>query len=143
VAGPVQIGSGTGSAEYPDRSLIFRRLKSTDVTAGSVVARTDTLTLERDGTFAGWRIVNAASPGNTTIAATGLTLAGATVNFVSTLAGNASPATNTVFTSAQNVVSFRCTFGDSYGPGHLTEVTLTRYGSDWYWTGTVNSTFNQ
>jgi trimeric autotransporter adhesin len=143
VAGPVQFGSGTGTAETPDKPIIFRRLKAMNPNIGNVVARTDKLTLERDGTPGGWRIVNVASPGPTTIAATGLTLAGATVNFVTTLAGAASAGTNTVFTSAQNVVSFRCTFGDSYGPGELTEATLTRYGSDYFWMGTVNSTFNQ
>jgi hypothetical protein len=143
VAGPVQFGSGTGTAESPDKPLIFRRVRSMGPTVGNVVARTDKLTLERDGTAGGWRIVNVASPGPTTIAATGLTLAGATVNFVTSLAGAASAGTNTVFTSAQNVVSFRCTFGDSYGPGELTEVSLTRYGSDYFWMGTVNSTFNQ
>jgi hypothetical protein len=143
VAGPVQIGSGTGTFESPDRSLIFRRLKSTDYTAGRVAARTDKLTLERDGTSAGWRIVNVASPGPTTIAATGLTGAGATVNFVTNLTAGVSAGTTTVFTDAQNVVSFRCTFGDCYGPGHLTEVSLARYGGDYFWMGTVNSTFNQ
>ena len=143
VAGPAQIGSGTGTAEYPDQPLIFRRLRSTIPTNGCIVARTDKLTLERDGSPGGWRIVNVATPGPTTIAATGLTSAGATVNFVTTLAGNATAGTNTIFTTAQNVVSFRCTFGDCYGPGHLTDVTLTRYGSDYFWMGSVNSTFNQ
>jgi trimeric autotransporter adhesin len=143
VAGPVQIGSGTGTFETPDKALIFRRLRSMDYTTGRVVARTDKLTLERDGTSAGFRIVNVASPGPTTIAATGLTGAGATVNFVTTLSGAASAGITAVFTNAQNVVSFRCTFGDSYGPGELTEVSLTRYGSDYFWMGTVNSTFNQ
>jgi hypothetical protein len=101
------------------------------------------LTLQRDGTSAGWRIVNAASPGNTTIAATGLTATGATVNFVLSLPGSATAGTNTVFTDVQNVVSLRCSFGDSFGPGHMTEVSAMRYPGDYFWTGTLTSTFNQ
>jgi hypothetical protein len=136
-------GSGSGTAESPDKGLILRRIRSTTTTAGSVVARTDKLTLQRDGSNGGWRIVNVASPGNTTIAATGLNSGGGTVNFVTSISSGAGAGTTSVFSDGQNVVSFRCSFGDSFDPGEMTEVSLTRYPGDSYWTGTVTSTFNQ
>jgi len=142
VSGPVQIGSGTGSAEPPDKPIIIRRVKSTINTAGSVVARTDKLSLERDGSNGGWRIANVASPGSTTIAATGLTSTGGTVNFVNFLNGNSEAGITTIFSESQSIASFRCTFGDTATPGHLTEVSLIR-GVNNYWTGTMTSTFNQ
>jgi len=143
IRGMTQMGSGTGTAESPDEALIVRRVKSTSSMPGSIVARTDTLMLERDGTDGGWRLVNVASPGNITIAATGLTGTGTTVNTVFFISNGATAGTNTVFANSQNVVSFHCSFGDSRGPGHLTEVSLTRFTTDFFWTGTLTSTFNQ
>jgi hypothetical protein len=41
-------------------------------------------------------------------------------------------------------VHFECTFGITYSAGqHLTQVTLSRYGTDYYWSGTLTSTYNQ
>jgi hypothetical protein len=142
ITGFTRAGSETGTAQPPDKGIITRRVLSTVSGAGSVVARTDTLTLERDGSSGGWRIVNVASPGHITIAFTGLTSVGATVNFVTSL-NPAAAGTNTVFLDAQFVVSLRGSFGDSYYPKHMTEVSLTRYPGDNYWTGTLTSTFNQ
>jgi hypothetical protein len=143
ITGFTRAGSETGTAQAPDKGIITRRVLSTTSAAGSVVARTDKLTLERDGSNGGLRIVNVASPGHITIAFTGLTGFGITVNFVTSLANPAAAGTNTVFTDAQNVVSLRGSFGNSYGAVHMTEVSLTRYPTDYYWTGTLTSTFNQ
>jgi hypothetical protein len=142
ITGVTRAGSETGTAQAPDKGIITRRVYSTDTTAGSVVARTDKLTLQRDGSASGLRIVNVALPGHITIAFTGLTGAGATVNFVMSF-NPAAAGTNTVFTDAQNVVYLRGSFGDSYGAGHMTEVSLTRYSGDFFWMGTLTSTFNQ
>ncbi len=141
-AGTVMMGSGTNTAEPPDKGLIIRRVRSTTFSIGSIVARTDTLMLERDGFYGGWRIVNVANPGSCTVAATGLTATGATVTFVLAIAGT-SAGTNAVFSDPQGVISFRCSFGDSYSLAHMTEVSLTRYPGDYFWTGTLTSTFNQ
>ena len=63
VDGLVRSGSGTGTSESPATGLgaryegvVTRRVVSTDCTAGSVIARTDELRLERDGTIGGMRI---------------------------------------------------------------------------------------
>jgi hypothetical protein len=143
ITGVTRAGSETGTAQPPDKGIITRRVFSTDTTAGSVVARTDKLTLQRDGSYSGLRIVNVASPGYNTIAFTGLTSAGVTVNFVTSLANPAAAGTNIVFTDGQNVVSLRGSFGNSYTATHMTEVSLTRYPGDYFWTGTLTSTFNQ
>lgn len=143
VEGVTRAGSETGTAQTPDKGIMTRRVRSTFTAAGGVVARTDKLTLERDGSNGGWRIANVAFPGITTIAFTGITSAGATVNFVTSFFNPAAAGTTTVFTDAQNVVSLRGSFGDSYSVIHMTEVSLTRYPGDSYWTGTLTSTFNQ
>lgn len=143
ITGVTRAGSETGTTQPPDKGIITRRVLSTTTAVGNVVARTDKLTLERDGSNGGWRIVNVASPGNTTIAFTGLTSAGTTVNFVTSLANPAAAGTTIVFTDAQNVVSLRGSFGNSYLAIHMTEVSLTRYPGDSFWTGTLTSTFNQ
>jgi hypothetical protein len=140
ITGVTRAGSETGTAQVPDKGIITRRVLSTTILAGSVVARTDKLTLERDGSVGGWRIVSLASPGNNTIAFTGLTGAGATVNFVASISA---AGTTIVFTDAQNVVSLRGSFGNSFVAIHMTEVSLTRYPGDSWWTGTLTSTFNQ
>jgi hypothetical protein len=41
------------------------------------------------------------------------------------------------------MVFFHCSFGDPFGLGHLTEVSLSRSPGDYFWIGTVTSTFNQ
>jgi hypothetical protein len=48
-----------------------------------------------------------------------------------------------VFTNADNVVYFHCMFGDPFNAGHISEVTLMRQAADYYWIGTIMSTFNQ
>jgi hypothetical protein len=143
VSGMLQLGSGTGTAQWPDKALITRRLMSTDMSAGSVLARTDTATLERDGSNGGIRCSYSANPGIIMIAAMGINNTGATVNSVQTVYDPPTAGTVTVYSNAQNVVFFHCSFGNSFSIGHLTEVSLNRYPSDFYWTGTLTSTYNQ
>jgi TGF-beta propeptide len=152
LAGNIQIpglifqGSGTGTSEPPDKGLIIRRVKTTDSSAGSVVARLGAstgLTLERDGTFGGWRI---GFPGNNDaffIAATGVTNTGATVTFYTTSVGAPPAGTITVFTDAQNVTYFRCQFAQPFNVSEQTTVELSRFGSGGIWLGTLISTTNQ
>lgn len=143
IQGTVQMGSGTGTSETPDHALVIRRVVTRDFGSDNTVARTDKLLLQRDDSNGGWKLVNLASPGNNTVAATGLTATGVTVNKVLSISSGAVAGTNVIFTSAQNVISFHCTFGDSYVPNHWTEVSLTRFNGDFTWTGTLTSTFNQ
>jgi len=143
LAGGIHLGSGTGTSEPPDKPLVIRRTRSTSQAAGQVVAKTDNLTLERDGTSSGLRISYIAVPGLNIIAFTGLSATGATVNFVTSLANPATAGTVTVYTNAQDLISIRGSFGNTYTPAELTEVSLTRHPGDNYWIGTITSTFNQ
>ncbi len=145
VTGLVRSGSESGTDQAPNPAgLVTRRINSITTTAGSVVARTDQLTLERDGSNGGFMIRYVADPGYTTVAAMGMTSTGAQVNRYFTLAAPGTAGTVALYTDAQAVVHFTCTFGVTYTAGqHLTQVTLSRYAGDWYWSGNVVSTYNQ
>jgi len=143
-AGLTRQGSETGTSEAPDPAgVVTRRINSTSTAAGQIVARTDNLTLERDGSNGGFLIRYPASPGKLTIAAMGITGGGVQANRYFTL-DNPGAGTIVLYSDAQNVVHFECTFGRTYLSGlHLTQVTLSRYADDWYWSGNVISTYNQ
>ena len=143
--GLTRSGSETGTSQPPNPAgLVVRRINSTETTAGSVVARSEFLTLERDGSNGGFLIRYVASPGYTTVAAMGMTGTGDQVNRYFTLASPGTAGTVALYTDAQALVHFTCTFGRTYTSGeHLTQVTLSRYVGDWYWSGNVISTYNQ
>jgi hypothetical protein len=74
----------------------------------------------------------------------GIDNTGASKNFYTSLANPASAGIVQIYTNSQNVVHFECTFGDTFDYGqHLTQVTLSRYGGDYFWSGTLTSTYNQ
>ncbi len=144
ITGLINSGSQTGTSQAPtEPGLVVRRINSTTATAGSIVARTDTLTLVRDGSNGGWKVDYTANPGNVTIAATGITSAGAVIGFYTSLANPVAAGSVQVFTDAQAVHSMQISFGYAFGNSHMTEANLTRYTNDYYWIGTVNSTYNQ
>jgi hypothetical protein len=136
-------GSETGTSEPPaPKGLVVRRINSTSETAGQIVARTDYLTLERDGTASGF-VINYNGFENFTIACIGIDSAGNAKNFYTALPPGPS-GTLRVYNNSDSVVHFECTFGVTYsGNDHLTTVTLSRYGTDYFWSGTLVSTFNQ
>jgi hypothetical protein len=149
ITGLVSAGSQTGTSEAPSVSslgyagLVTRRINSTDVTAGSIVARTDTMTLERDGSSGGLRVSYVGFPGAITITAMGVNNAGGQVNFYTSLNNPFLAGTVQIYTDAQAVHFTHISFGRPFDDGHLTEVSLTRATSDWFWVGTVTSTVNQ
>ena len=49
----------------------------------------------------------------------------------------------TLFTDAENVVSFHVSFGNHYANGEVTEVYLSRRAGDFYWIGTITSSYDQ
>ena len=142
--GLARFGTGTGTAEAPvPAGLVVRRINSTVTTSNSVIARSDVLTLIRDGSYGGLMISYPASPGTQTIAAMGITSAGAQVNFYTTLANPGTAGTVQIYSNAQAVHSCQITFGNTYLEGHVTQVNISRALNDNFWVGTVNSTFNQ
>ena len=143
--GTLRLGSETGSAEAPAiTGIVVRRLNSSSSMAGTVIARTDALTLERDGTAGGWGVRYSGNGKKQVIALVGMNASGQSVNAYINIPASTSSSVVSVFADGQNVVHFRGALGNTYNQGqHLTEVTLTRDGTDNYWGGTVTSTFNQ
>lgn len=159
VAGPIRatgtIRSGTETggapASYPTGSdgLLVRRVRSVAPSAGNVVARTDKLTLERDGTSSGLRLVYPAAPGRQVVNCFGINTNGTTVVYRSTLTNPATAGALTLFADAQRIVHYDISFGDPYStaPAHLTHVVMDRFDdgatSDSYMVGTITSSYNQ
>ncbi|HMP84963.1 MAG TPA: hypothetical protein PKA41_19910, partial [Verrucomicrobiota bacterium] len=151
VTGVLRSGSETGTAEapyLPEGGMIYRRLNSSITDAGSIVARTDSCTLVRDGTTAGLRVNFTASNERLSFNAQGLSFYGTNVNFRATTNSTASGFVQ-LFSNAQRVVHARITFGNVYGDGagHVTHVQLDRFDSaaenDYYLTGIIFSSYNQ
>ena len=148
VNGLVRMGSETGTSEtpqYPDNSdggIVIRRLYTTNTSAGSIAARTSTLTFERNGSNGGFQINRSGTNSLQVCNCTGVSSSGANVNVA---LNNLAAGITVVYTNAQNLVFINCMFGDPYyaGDGHTTEVRLIREFNDYFWFGTVTSTFNQ
>ncbi len=129
--------SGTPPSTGPS-GLVMRRLTSTDVNDANV-ARTDNMTLYRDGTSGGWRIINSSG--------VELPVAGRAVNedggsrtfYLRISAGD----DDEICDDDDNIVHLDLTFGDPEGVGHHTEVTLFRFKKKNNWVGSVTSTYNQ
>ena len=144
VLGLIRSGSEAGTSQPPNPAgLVLRRVNSTNPASGQVIARSDLLTLQRDGSNGGLQIAYPAGAGEQTIAAMGINNTGGQVNFFQTLASQATPGTVQIYLDAQSVVYAQISFGNTYLAGHVTQVTLTRASNDNYWVGTVTSTYNQ
>jgi hypothetical protein len=152
--GLMRTGSETGTSEAPVidpgidsySGLITRRINSTSNTAGLVVARTNILRLERDGTDGGWQISYPALGTGLEISQSihciGINNLGAVVPARIQLSANTA-GTTPLYTNAQNVEYMQCTLGNNFNAGHQTQVTLQRFTGDFFWIGTSVSTFNQ
>jgi len=147
LVGTLRQGSETGTAEPAGTGLILRRIQSTNNAAGTVVARTDTLMLQRDGTLYGWKIANTAYPGQVQINAVFLDPNGNEWSVAKTLNNPSTAETNMLWSPliGSALTHIRCTFGDPTDLGHQTEVSLFA-SPDQYsptWAGWVISTYNQ
>jgi hypothetical protein len=144
VLGLIRSGSEVGTSQGPSPAgLVLRRVNSTSTASGQVIARSDLLTLQRDGSNGGLQIAYPAGAGEQTIAAMGMNNTGGQVNFFQTLVNQATPGTVQIYLDAQSVVYAQISFGNTYQARHLTQVTITRAYNDNYWVGTVTSTYNQ
>ena len=151
--GAIRSGSETGAAApgYPSGSdgLVIRRVRSTSTTAGSVLARTDRLTLERDGSVAGLRLSYPAAVSRQVVNCIGVSTNGTQVVFRTTINNPLLPGAVAVFSDSQKIVHYDISFGDTYNAasGHTTHVVLDRYDdgatSDNDLVGTITSTYNQ
>jgi hypothetical protein len=65
-------------------------------------------------------------------------------NFYTALANPGTAGVVQIYANSLGVVHFECTFGITSNPAqHLTQVTLSRYDTDYLWSGTLTSTYNQ
>jgi len=141
--------AGTSTLGYI--GLINRRIVDTasgTATNGRVLARTDVLTLQRDGTNGGLRIGYPVANGSPYVTCHGLTSTGLNLTKIITPVVEAQPVAgavtaNTIFSDAQGVVAVNCTFGNAFDLGNITTVNLQRRVGDFYYVGTLTSTFNQ
>ena len=149
VTGLVNMGSGTGTTDAPSRPLVTRRLNSSTITAGSIVAVGGLgQTLVRDGTAGGF-IIKTTVAHNQTVFAKVYSRNGSLLRSVNK-AYYSETADYPVCTNAENASRIEVTMGFPIHGGDSTEVTLTRFidpgsGNDTFgtWVGTVNSTINQ
>ena len=150
VAGLLRSGSETGTSQLPSPAgLIVRRINPTTPATNFIIALARTqgnvtnIVLVRDGTAAGFQIQYPTNTGPLTIACMGMDNTGAQKNFYTNFT-TFNAGTVQIYSNAQNIVHFQCTFGNTYDAGqHLTQVTLSRYYTDSFWSGTLISTFNQ
>ncbi len=141
----------SGISTFGYIGIVTRRINDTAFSTGSnglVLARTDVLTLQRDGTNGGLRIGYLVGSGPQNVACTGVTSSGGLVGkafipIVQPTPGAGVFTPNQIFTDSQAVVSVHCSFGNPYNIGSVTTVDLLRYPFDYYWAGTLTSTFNQ
>lgn len=145
----LRLGSETRTTDAPGEfipggygGLVVRRIDSRSLSG--IVARTDVLQLNRDGTAAGfWIGYSVALTSPQMIHCAGVNSVKATVNArIKLPAGTASGAIQ-LFRDDQNMEYFQCSLGDTFNAGHVTQLILQRYENDNYWMGTVISTSNQ
>ena len=143
VAGTIRMGSETGTSEapnYPANGLVVRRINSTSTAAGQIVAKTNLINLERDGSAGGLQINKTSGSGYQVCNCMGINNTGA---FVGKSLNNLAVGITPLYSDAENMVFIHCIFGDPYHKKHSTEVNITRKYADWYWIGTVTSTVDQ
>ena len=145
--GLTRAGSETGSeaptvGDFDFFGLVTRRVNSTSGAAGLVLARTDNMTLERDGSNAGLRVSYSANA-NGFLVCTATTSGSQMVVF--RFQPPSTAGTTTVFLNSLGVELVQCSFGVALFPGHLTQITLLRHPNpaNSTFVGTLTSTFNQ
>jgi hypothetical protein len=152
VAGAIRMGSEAGTAEDPRGDLgndyqgvVIRRTVSTNSTDGNIIARTDIMRLERDGTNGGlilrWgETAQAVLHGNGyTIDSSG-NMAGVRVQAINQTDGGSMQVTD----DADDIVHLHLAFGNFHNSEHTCEVTISRsIDSDNWWTGFLKCTYDQ
>lgn len=141
VKGLMNIGSGTGTTEAPSNPIIVRKTNSLNNTAGNKVAVTDWLALVRNGSNGGFSISNSSTGWSGVVSCMGMNSSNVSVNKY--LEVGPGPVTTALFSDADGVVNFQCNFGDPYGNGRITHVSLFRKAGDYVWLGTIISDVNQ
>jgi hypothetical protein len=146
----LRVGNETGTSEVPSLGsagtyggVVVRRVNSTTSTAGSVVARTDFLRLERDGSQGGLRIAFDPNTEILTAACQGVSNDGTPIAAVKEIFNGLPASPQQLITDDQDAAMLDCHFGSAYSAGHTTDVQLLHRHDDSFYTGFVISTLNQ
>jgi hypothetical protein len=152
VTGYLRLGSETNTASGPSyplgsAGLVIRRIASTSLTSGTLVARTDQLQLQRDGTASGLQMAYVTTGSfQAVINAFGITTNGTMVVYRHTVPSPGS-GTLAIFTDSQKLVHYDISFGNTYNAIHTCHVVVDRYDdgstSDYFLVGTMTTTYNQ
>lgn len=147
VTGLVKMGSGTGTAEAPNRSLITRRVNTSTTTLGTVVATSSGLQVVRDGTSGGMR-VRAVSGSNNNVFYKIYNQTGGLLRSVNYAQNSQTGDFIQICTDAERISRIEISFGDSLYAGEWTDLTLNRFisainGNYENWVGFMTSTVNQ
>jgi hypothetical protein len=150
-------GATCTTPSVPYSGMVVRRVKSDDPTAGNVIAyaqidNTDPLnpqgvSLQRDGSADGFALVT--DPGlaagiGISYSCVGFKSSGSYIYPASSYFQSGNTTSQQVYTSGNQLISFRCTFGRMVDGGNVTTVDLTRaYASSKIWIGTIISDTNQ
>lgn len=148
VGGRTRMGSETGTSQAPSNpGLVIRRISSTSAPISHIVAKTEMMNLERDGTPGGFRARFTATGGTYTIAGTGINQNGSAVHVYLTSNTPAVGSTVQIFTTGERIGHFQLTFGDVGNGFGVTQVTLMRFvnaANDLSaWHGTLTSNVDQ
>jgi len=138
INGQMRMGSETtsGAAGY---AMINRRIFNTSTTAGTIVAVTDDLRIERDGTNGGMQ-VHTLNTNQVDVQCFLLSSTGAVTGVVKSYS---SATTEALFTNGANIVRADCTFGYTYLNYTNTHMVISRRAGDYYWGGFIQSATNQ
>lgn len=149
IDGTMRMGNETGTSEgpnYPAASagLVHRRIRSTVITNGSVVAVAGTVRLERDGSAGGFKVENTSPFTNPNIKCFVMNFAGAVSGRMVTVGATS---TLSLVDTADNIVMLDCQVQYSHPNANLDEamsvqLSRTSFGAD-IWSGFVTSTTNQ
>jgi hypothetical protein len=144
VFGGVKLGTGLGTTQAPyypgGNGMVYRRVNSTVFNSVATLARTADISFETEATTGGIQITRTTGNINQICHCSGVNTAGVTVNKIF---NNLIIGTTQVYSPTDNILYFRCIFGDVFSNGHTTEITVSRFPGDYFWIGHLISTFNQ
>jgi hypothetical protein len=155
ISAPIRMGSESGTTTSPTfmngssfetayAGVVTRRIVSLSITAGDVVARSPDMTLERDGTYGGLQIRIAPTNANRLSVKGTVARANGTIAVIN-YEGNtlSAGALAQLISDIDSAIHAHLTFGNFYDGGNITEVTVSRAVGDYYWLGTVTTSYNQ
>jgi hypothetical protein len=152
VLGRVRSGIETGTTDAPTitsgsiqyTGMVTRRVVSLTTTAGSVVARTGDVRLERDGSNGGFRMTWPANgPAIVTVHGIAQKDNGTLIPVSGQSFNQFTGGTIALINDSDSVVFFHLLLGNMYNLDDVTEITLARSVQSSSWVGNIVTTYDQ